>query len=309
MSSHAHNFRTINCIIYPNSTKTFKNLLLKYQKMKKGKSLNNKFFLKSIHKKIQKLDYQEPENDYIYKEIKKDLEIKKRILNAFGTKALYHLDEIKNINVPIKMEKSKFFNHMKDFQENNNSTSDQQNHEIKKSLNNGKNKHIYNSHKIIYFPKIIKTRNGKNSQSKNLFKTLSLMKNTSSSFGNKNDIPENEKNEKNENNKNIQNIKSILGYCNTTNEFNSPSSPNILKNNFNKTLTEKNQNNKDIPINNSTFRRRKFKINKNCFNDLKDIKEKLIWERKKQKKYFENNKYGCDIYKLKYNYLKTKYFD
>jgi len=308
MSSHAHNFRTINCIIYPNSTKTFKNLLYKYQKMKKGKSLNNKFFLKTIHKKIQKLDYQEHENDFIYKEIKKDMEIKKKILNAFGTKALYHLDEIKNINVPVKMEKSKFFNQMSDLQEkeNNNSVSDQQNLDVKKSLNNGKNKHIYNSHKIIYFPKIIKTRNVKKSQSKNLFKTLSLMKNTSSSFENKNEIPENEKNEKNKNN---QNTKSIFGYCNTTNEFNSPSSPNILKTNFNKTLTESNQNNKDISVINNTFRRRKFKINKNCFNDLKDIKEKLLWERKKQKRYFENNKYGCDIYKLKYNYLKTKYFD
>lgn len=306
MSSHAHNFRTINCIIYPNSTKTFKNLLYKYQKMKKAKSLNNKFFLKSIHKKIQKLDYLEPENDYIYKEIKKDMEIKKKILYAFGTKALYHFDEIKNINVPIKMEKSKFFNHMSDFQENNNSVTDQQNHEIKRSLNGGKNKHIYNSHKIIYFPKIIKTRNPKNSQSKSLFNTLSLMKNTSSSFENKNDIPESEKNEKNKNN---QNAKSIFGYCKTTNEFNSPSSPNILKINFNQTLTEKNHNNKDKTISHSTFRRRKFKININCFNDLKDIKENLIWERKKQKKYFENNKYGCDIHKLKYNYLKTKYFN
>ena len=201
------------------------------------------------------------------------------------------------------MEKSKFFNHMSDFQQNNNREADQQNYEIKKSLNNGKNKHIYNSHKIIYFPKIIKTRNVKKSQSKSLFNTLSLMQNTSSSFGNKNDNLENEIN------KNNQNTKNIFSYCNTTNDFSSPSSPNILKTNFNKTLTENNHNNKDTTINNSIFRRRKFKINKNCFNDLKDIKEKLLWERKRQKKYFENNKYGCDIYKLKYNYLKTKYFD
>lgn len=303
MSSHIHNLRTINCIIYPNSTKTFKNLLFKYQKMKKGKSLNNKFILKSIRKKIQKLDHQENEDDYIYKEIKKDMEIKKKILYAFGTKALYHLNEIKNINIPIKIEKSKFFNHMKDLQQNNNSVSDHQSLDIKKSLNNCKNKNTYNSHKIIYFPKIIKTRNVKKSQSKSLYKTLSLMKNTSSSFGNKNDIPESEKN------KNILNTKTIFNYCNTTNGFNSPSSPNILKTNFNKTLTEKNYNNKNSTINNSTFRRRKFEINKNCFNDLQDIKEKLLLERKKQKKYFENNNYGCDIYKLKYNYLKTKYFD
>ena len=274
--------------------------------MKKGKSLNNKFFLKTIHKKIQKLDYEEPENDYIYKEIKKDMEIKKRVLNTFGTKALYHLDEIKNINVPIKMEKSKFFNHMSDFQKSNNNATEQQSPEIKKSLNNGKNKRIYNSHKIIYFPKIIKTRNVQKSQSKSLFNTLSLLKNTSSSFGNKNELPESEKNKNNQNN---TNTKSIFGYCNTTNEFNSPSSPNILKMNMNRTLTEKINNNKDSTINNNIFRRRKFEINKNCFNDLKDIKEKLIWERKKQKKYFENNKYGCDIFKLKYNYLKTKYFE
>ena len=274
--------------------------------MKKGKSLNNKFFLKTIHKKIQKLDYEEPENDYIYKEIKKDMEIKKRVLNTFGTKALYHLDEIKNINVPIKMEKSKFFNHMSDFQKSNNNATEQQSPEIKKSLNNGKNKRIYNSHKIIYFPKIIKTRNVQKSQSKSLFNTLSLLKNTSSSFGNKNELPESEKNKNNQNN---TITKSIFGYCNTTNELNSPSSPNILKMNMNRTLTEKINNNKDATISNNTFRRRKFEINKNCFNDLKDIKEKLIWERKKQKKYFENNKYGCDIFKLKYNYLKTKYFE
>ena len=49
------------------------------------------------------------------KEVRRNIQIQNKILSSFGTKALKHYDEAKDIDVKVKISKSKFFNPLIDY--------------------------------------------------------------------------------------------------------------------------------------------------------------------------------------------------
>lgn len=81
-----------------NSTTTFRKLINKYYMKKKEPSKHNKkLLLKKIEAKIQELENEEKENDFIINEVRRNAQINKEILYSFGTKALNHIDELKKL--------------------------------------------------------------------------------------------------------------------------------------------------------------------------------------------------------------------
>ena len=69
-------------------------------------------------------------------------------------------------------------------------------------------------------------------------------------------------------------------------------------------LTERDTSNLKI----NSFRKRNIIIDNDYINSIEEIKTKFLKAAKRHERYFDNNKYGYDAFKLKYNYLKKKYF-
>ena len=159
-------------INFPNTTSTFKKLIGKYHMKKKDSEKHNrKLLLKKIEAKIQELENDEKENDYIVNEVRRNAQLNKEILYSFGTKALNHIDEIRKLNVTSKIDKSKFFEPEK---ENNIYQVTDFNNKRFKSLNTK-----YNRNKIINLPKInLKSRNIKNDVYKKANDNISINKKT-----------------------------------------------------------------------------------------------------------------------------------
>ena len=59
----------------------------------------------------------------------------------------------------------------------------------------------------------------------------------------------------------------------------------------------------------NTSRKRRIVIDNDYLNYIQKMKNKFLETEKRQERYFFNNKYGYDDFKLKYNYLKNKYFN
>ena len=59
----------------------------------------------------------------------------------------------------------------------------------------------------------------------------------------------------------------------------------------------------------NTSRKRRIVIDNDYLNYIQKMKNKFIETEKRQERYFFNNTYGYDDFKLKYNYLKNKYFN
>ena len=303
METENNKSKKSNLNISPNSTNTFKNMILKYHKYNstKKKLNNKKDFLRTIQKKIYQLDIEEEEREYMFKEVKRQANINREILYNFGPKFINHYDEAQNVKFPVKIEKSKFFNPLKDYKSN----------KKKKIL-----KRKYNSEKLIYFPKISKSkRNVKQSNSKSLFGTLSLIKRNVSSIEKKD---ENNKLLFEKNFETIPNKDGIESYCNKK-KYNNSNLKNI--NLFNKkysTSSVFSSSDNNSPLNtysifqnkkNNSLGKNKLLINEKYFNYLQNIRAKFLIENKRQEQYFTNNQYGCDKFKLKYNYVKKKYFE
>ena len=167
-------------INYPNTTPTFKKLLNKYHMKKKHLEKHNKqLFLKKIEEKLQELENDEKEQDYIVNEVRRNAQLNKEILYSFGTKALNHIDEIKKLNITTKLNRSKFFEPDKD---NNIYQVTEFNSKRYKSLNTK-----YNNNKILNLPKInLKRTNYQNYDSKKAYDTVSINKKNEYSIDNKN---------------------------------------------------------------------------------------------------------------------------
>ena len=107
MSAQLKNLKKF--INYQNTSSTFKGLMNNYKKkLKYSKVYNREIILKEIYSKIQALEKDERENDYIISEVRRNALINREILYSFGTKALNHLNEVRKINVSTKMDKNKF---------------------------------------------------------------------------------------------------------------------------------------------------------------------------------------------------------
>ena len=265
-------------INFPNTTSTFKKLIGKYHMKKKDSEKHNrKLLLKKIEAKIQELENDEKENDYIVNEVRRNAQLNKEILYSFGTKALNHIDEVRKLNVTSKIDKSKFFEPEK---ENNIYQVTDFNNKRFKSLNTK-----YNRNKIINLPKInLKSRNIKNDVYKKANDNISINKKTEYSIDNKNES---------------QNKKSKINFSIDFKDKNgdildiiSPKkeSPQNLSLFYNKSpLTTERESN---DLKNNILKKKPIVIDSDYINYIQEIKSKFLRAEKKQERYFDNYKHG-----------------
>ena len=285
---------------YRNTTSTFKKLISKYhKKIKEEQAKNDKNFIqKKIQAKLQEIEKEEQDKDYIISEVRRNAQISREILYSFGSKALNHIDEIKKINVSKKLDKSFFYEPDKE--------SDL--YDINQYMPNNKTIKAKNSrNRILNLPQIVLNKNRRlnYSENKSIHDSISINKRTEHSFSKKNnDLIDSKINKNNKNNDIYQSIRNL-----------SPIDKKEISNNLNisnyKTplITDRETNDIKSTSRINTFRKKQPLINLDYINYIQSIKDKFIDTEKNQKRYFENNKYGYDAYKLKYNYLKKKYFN
>ena len=292
-------FKTLNSYInFTNTTSTFKNLINKYRKkIKEEHAKNDKNFIqKKIHAKLQEIERDEQDKDYIISEVRRNAQINREILYTFGNKALNHIDEIKKINISSKLDKSYFYEPDKDSDLNNISQYMSKNYTIK--TRNARDR-------IISLPKITKNRRLNYSENKTFHDSIPINKRTEYSFSKKNNDSIDSKfktnNKKNDIYQNIRNL-SPIGKKEISNNLNISYFKTPL-------ITDRGSDDKKSTNRVNTFRKKQPLINNDYINYIQSIKNKFLDTEKKQKRYFQNNKYGYDEYKLKYNYLKKKYFN
>ena len=305
---------------FEKTTKTFKNIILNYQKNENKNKMNNRqLLLNDIESRLKLAKNEEKDNEYIVNEVRKNIKIKNNILTSFGKNALNHYDESNKYNIKMKLDKAKLFNPLFEYNSN-----------IYKYSRNRNNSKKYNSYKIIKFPKISdsNSKNKKKPLNTNLIdNSISDIKVNESSYDNKNEFSEFEQNKSNDNlslnilmfsnkkNKDKKDKKeNNINHCETSNNI-SENSKNNSSNLFPFILktplrTERNNFSLNNKIFNTNFKKNNISIlNFDYLNNIKNIREKLILEEKINHKYFENNNYGCDKFKIQYNYIKDKYFD
>ena len=279
MSSEIKNLKTF--LNFPNTTQTFKNILYKYHKRKKGNTKSDRrLLLKKVEAKIQELENDEKENDFIISEVRRNALINKEILYSYGTKALNHLDKIQNLRITTKIDRSKFF--------------EIDNENVNTGLNDSKtirdNKSVgvkRNRKRLILLPKIAKTRNIRNYDH-----SFSINQISDYSIDNKS-ITQRK-------NVDILNLMTPIRKLPPQNMslFYVKSTP----------VTDRDTNEAKSKESLNTSRKRRIVIDNDYLNYIQKMKNKFIETEKRQERYFFNNKYGYDDFKLKYNYLKNKYF-
>ena len=296
-----------------NSTKTFRNLISKYHRKKREQKDNINFkqrLYKNIENNLQRLENEEHDDEYIIKEVRKDVELKRRILFSFGTKALKHYDEVKNLRVKTKINKNKFFNPLSDFSINNS-----------KSLFDGDTNERKYIERIIHFPKIADIEQN-SSKNQSLYNSISMLKQlensnifeeqdkTSDSFITRKYIPSSKKEKEKDKEKD-----NINYYYNTFNNIssitNKDSSNKFLSNILSPPFNGKEHSfNKNRTFSNK-YKESKYKyfIDQNYLNYINTMKTRFASQERRKQRYFDNNHYGCDEFKIKYDYLKKKFFN
>jgi hypothetical protein len=96
--------------------------------------------------------------------VRKDVELKRKILFSFGTKALKHYDEVKNIRVKTKINKNKFFDPISEYSKN-----------FSKTLVDGDINGRRYADKYIHFPKIADIDYNP-SKNQSLYNSITLLK-------------------------------------------------------------------------------------------------------------------------------------
>ena len=303
--------------MFSKSTKTFKHIIMKYNKKKRDTTQAKQPIYKRIENNLQKLETEENENEFIIREVRKNIELKRTILFRYGTKAIKHYDDFQKYKIKTKLDKKALFNPLWDL-----NLSD--NHKTANSSNvkGAKKRKNFISHKIINFPSISEIDKKPINNEQNLYDSISIIKKLENSFG-AIDAKSEIKNETTDNfiakqytpSFKIKKNKIIDKYYNTFNNISlinkKVTSYKILNNEQNtplKSETGYTTSYKDSNYINRFKTKNNFRINQNYLNYLQKIKGKFDSKEKRQKKYFENNKYGCDEFKLKYNYLSQKFF-
>ena len=288
-----------------NMTSTFKTLMNQYKtKLKLSRELNKEFILREIYSKIQKIENEERENDFIFSEVKRNAQIDKEILYSFGTKALNHLNEVIKVNVTTKMDKNRFLG------------IDDYKNEVNKKLKfrsvknrlfqNSKINHTNKDNKFIKLPRI----STKNYESEDLNEN-SLINNRMKTSATENKI--------------FNNIKKInlpknfrkssgktFNYSSFRKEKNSEMNSSTIKDLTPIKKRKENSNDSIVVVNQplSTERasNKLHKLDYDYIDCLRNMGNQFSETEKKQENYFYKNKYGVDAFKLKYNYLTKKFF-
>ena len=288
-----------------NMTSTFKTLMNQYKtKLKLSRELNKEFILREIYSKIQKIENEERENDFIFSEVKRNAQIDKEILYSFGTKALNHLNEVIKVNVTTKMDKNRLLG------------IDDYKNEVNKKLKfrsvknrlfqNSKINHTNKDNKFIKLPRI----STKNYESEDLNEN-SLINNRMKTSATENKI--------------FNNIKKInlpknfrkssgktFNYSSFRKEKNSEMNSSTIKDLTPIKKRKENSNDSIVVVNQplSTERasNKLHKLDYEYIDYLRNMGNQFSETEKKQENYFYKNKYGVDAFKLKYNYLTKKFF-
>ena len=304
MSSELKNLKKY--INFTNSTSTFRNLMHKYKnKLKISRDLNKDIIMNQIYSNIKKIENDERENDYIISEVRRNAQIDKEILYSFGTKALNHLNEVIKVNVTTKVDKNKFLG----IAGKKNKKKLKNNREKQLFYNKSKFDYKNKDNRFIILPKIIiknkhpkqKYQNEysiiKNKTEHNLHyynndennKSISLPKNKRKSFNNNYNFSSFRKGQSTEFNTNsIKELTPIKKRKEKSNNFIILINPPLL--------TDRN-------------RKESAKIDIDYINYIRTIGNQFSETEKKQERYFYNNKYGVDAFKIKYNYLTKKFFN
>ena len=298
-----------------NSTKTFRNLISRYHRKQREQKENinlKQRLYKNIENNLQRLESEEHDDEYIIKEVRKDVELKRKILFSFGTKALKHYDEVKNIRVKTKINKSKFFDPLSDFSMSHS-----------KTLLDGDTSERRYVGRIIHFPKIA-DMDQKLSKNQSIYNSITLLKQlenssvfdeqnkTNDSFMTGKYIPSAKKEQDKDKDKdNINNY-----YCNTFNNISSITNKDSSTKFLSNILSPPFKNGREHSFNkNRTFskgykeNKYKYYLDPNYINYIDTMKTRFASQRKRKQKYFDNNHYGCDEFKLKYDYLNKKFFN
>ena len=297
MSSDVKNLKKY--INFHNRSSTFKALMNNYKnKFKLSRDLNKEVILRQIYSKIAQIENNERENDFIISEVKRNAQINQEILYSFGTKSLNHLNEVFKINVNTKMDKNKFFGINND-DDNGKKFKKLKFQSEQKKLT--KNNSRYKDNKFIILPNIIKKE--------------------SSKIFNENDIKQNSKEINETNNMNInipKNKRKIdfekFNYLSFIKEKASGYKTDAI-NNLSPIIKKSKENSNDsiITVNSPIYTERSQKklpkIDNGYINYIRTMGNQFSESEKKQEKYFLNNKYGVEAFKLKYNFLKKKYFN
>lgn len=303
--------------MFSKSTKVFKHIIMKYNKKKKDTRQAKQPIYKRIENNLQKLETEENENEFIIREVRKNIELKRKILFRYGTKAIKHYDEFQKYKIKTKLDKKALLNPLWDL-----NLSDNHKRTNSSNVKDDKKRKNFISHKIINFPSISEIDKKPINNEKNLYDSISIIKKLENSFR-AIDAKSEIKNETTDNfiakqytpSFKIKKKEIIDKYYNTFNNISlinkKVTSYKILNNEQNtplKSETGYTTSYKDSNYINRFKTKNNFRINQNYLNYLQKIKDKFDSKEKRQKKYFENNKYGCDEFKLKYNYLSQKFF-
>lgn len=303
--------------MFSKSTKVFKHIIMKYNKKKKDTRQAKQPIYKRIENNLQKLETEENENEFIIREVRKNIELKRTILFRYGTKAIKHYDDFQKYKIKTKLDKKALFNPLWDL-----NLSDNHKRTNSSNVKDDKKRKNFISHKIINFPSISEIDKKPINNEKNLYDSISIIKKLENSFR-AIDAKSEIKNETTDNfiakqytpSFKIKKKEIIDKYYNTFNNISlinkKVTSYKILNNEQNtplKSETGYTTSYKDSNYINRFKTKNNFRINQNYLNYLQKIKDKFDSKEKRQKKYFENNKYGCDEFKLKYNYLTQKFF-
>ena len=303
--------------MFSKSTKTFKHIIMKYNKKKRDTTQAKQPIYKRIENNLQKLETEENENEFIIREVRKNIELKRTILFRYGTKAIKHYDDFQKYKIKTKLDKKALFNPLWDL-----NLSDNHKRTNSSNVKDDKKRKNFISHKIINFPSISEIDKKPINNEQNLYDSISIIKKLENSFG-AIDAKSEIKNETTDNfiakqytpSFKIKKNKIIDKYYNTFNNISlinkKVTSYKIINNEQNtplKSETGYTTSYKDSNYINRFKTKNNFRINQNYLNYLQKIKDKFDSKEKRQKKFFENNKYGCDEFKLKYNYLTQKFF-
>ena len=303
--------------MFSKSTKVFKHIIMKYNKKKKDTRQAKQPIYKRIENNLQKLETEENENEFIIREVRKNIELKRTILFRYGTKAIKHYDDFQKYKIKTKLDKKALFNPLWDL-----NLSDNHKRTNSSNVKDDKKRKNFISHKIINFPSISEIDKKPINNEKNLYDSISIIKKLENSFR-AIDAKSEIKNETTDNfiakqytpSFKIKKKEIIDKYYNTFNNISlinkKVTSYKIINNEQNtplKSETGYTTSYKDSNYINRFKTKNNFRINQNYLNYLQKIKDKFDSKEKRQKKYFENNKYGCDEFKLKYNYLSQKFF-
>lgn len=309
---------------FRNSSSTFYRLMRKYHKKNNKKIfLNNKGYIaNAIEEKREKLQLEEKDDMFIYKETKNIANMNELLLNLYGNKAKKRFYDVSRIFSPIKIDR-KLFSYGKNDEKDNDKENN--NNLTEKCINKKgimklplifRNIISYNEKEKKSTKNLLTTGNIKSFDRKKILKLLSNKKENLKEDKTKKEKVGidalksnlNDKNKSKGENINRNNANNLKLYYHPI----SKSHKNILLTQNQKNKTKKDAKNKENDINkeNNIIKiKNELTLNEDYISSLTNFKDELVKEEKQKMKYFNKNDYGCKIFKEKYNYLSNKYFN